>query len=372
MKKIKAAFLLIAFVPLLAFSGVKQKFLINGTIQGLQTGDVELTYRNLNGDDTILTAAIIAGKFTLSGQVPEPELARFSIRTGWPYSLSFFLENAPISFRLMKGFEDSTVVSGSASNLVYQQLEPGQMEFFAHARLYDAALQQATSAHSAIMQKNADANWQKQLEEWVNTIRAAIEKQHENYAALYFIKWLLFHPPAYDTIMVLFQSLAPDVRNGLAGKEFLQTLEHTHKTAIGQPAPEIVGTDTSGKPETLRALKGKVVLLDFWASYCSRCRQENPQLKAVYEKYHHRGFEILSFSLDYERAAWINAILRDQMDWHHASELRAGASASAGVYDVQDMPRNFLLDSKGNIVAKDLSPDDLNEKLSELTGKSGN
>jgi thiol-disulfide isomerase/thioredoxin len=371
-EKVRFSLLLLAFVPLFVFSNPKEKFVIRGTVKGLKTGTVEVAYLNQNGDDTTVTSAIVSGRFTLTGQVPEPGLARFSLHGVWTYSVSFFLENANINFHLINGFDDSTKISGSASNIVYQQLEPHQINFFAQAQQYDAAREQAQRDHNITLEKNADSIWTFQQQQWMHMIRSSITKEPGNYASLYFIKWLLFHPSDYDAILSLFMTLAPEVRSGLAGKEFLADFGHSRRTALGQPAPEISGVDTSGRPQTLAMLKSEVVLLDFWASYCARCRQENPQLKAVYEKYHAWGFEILSFSLDYQRDAWINAIQHDKMNWPQASELRAGASASAGVYDVSDMPRNFLIDRKGNIIAKDLSVADLNAKLQEMMGEKGN
>ena len=141
------------------------------------------------------------------------------------------------------------------------------------------------------------------------------------------------------------------------------------RTSAGQIAPEIIGKDTSGQPVTLAAFKGKVILLDFWSSYCMPCRQENQKLLPGYQKYHSQGFEIISLSLDNERRAWTRAVQADGMIWPQASELRGGASASAGVYDITDMPRNVLIDRSGKIFAKDIHGEDLIPLLDELLGR---
>ena len=366
MKKSTTSLLLIIFSSLLVFANPQNGFIVKGTVHGLDTGTVQLAYRNISGEDTTVTAAITGGKFTINGQVPEPELARFNILTGWSYNISFFIENAEITFSLIKGAEDKTEITGSSSNIVYERLEPQLRRFFDNAHKYDAVHEHAVSSHNTTAVLSTDSIWNAQLQQWTGTIRSAIANNPKNYAGLYFIKWLLFHPLNYDTIMSLFMSLDPSVRNGLSGTAFAADYHHARQISIGQPAPEISGKDTSGNTQTLASLKGKIVLLDFWASYCLRCRQENPQLKIVYEKYHQQGFEILSVSLDYERASWTQAIQRDKMSWQHASDLRGGASASAAVYDVQDIPRNWLIDRKGNIIAIDLSTGDLNEKLEKL------
>lgn len=369
MKNIYA--LLLLLIPLSGFCNQNAGFNITGTIQGLDTGTIELIYRNHNGDDTTITAGITGGKFKLTGKIPEPELARFNIRTGWVYNMAFFLENTEQKISLVKNDDSQTKITGSYSNTIFETLEPQQRRFFADARNYDNAHQQAINNHNAQAAIAADSVWAAQQHQWFSTIRSAITAEPKNYAGLYFIKWLLFHPPGYDTIMSLFMRLDPVVRNGPSGKDFMTSLQHYKKISVGQPAPEISGKDTSGNPQKLSSLKGQIVLLDFWASYCGICRQTNPQLKAVYEKYHAAGFEILSVSLDYERSAWVKAIQADKLPWPQVSELRGGAAASAGVYDVQDLPRNWLIDRNGNIIAHDLSIADLSQRLEQLLRVKG-
>jgi glutathione peroxidase-family protein len=369
MKKLFASLLFIALTPLFAFCAKDNGFVIKGTIQGLETGTVTLAYRNEDGEDTTITAHVNSGKFILTGRVPEPELARFTIVEGWPYSLSFFLENAAINFSLVKNAPEKTQITGSSSNTVYERLQPQQLEFFDQARKYDAAYERAKWDHNKLLIKSTDSAWVLQQQKWISAIRSTIVSDKKNYTALYFIQWLLFHPGNFDTIISLFMKLDPVVRNGFAGKSFQAAYEHAHKTSPGQPAPEITGKDTSGRPVTLASLRGHLVLLDFWASYCGPCRQENPRLKALYDKYHASGFDILSFSLDDVRAPWVNAIRHDNLTWPQASDLRGGAGASAGTYNVTDLPHNYLIDRKGNILAKDLHGQDLTDALEELLRK---
>jgi thiol-disulfide isomerase/thioredoxin len=121
---------------------------------------------------------------------------------------------------------------------------------------------------------------------------------------------------------------------------------------IGQPAPEISYPDPSGNIRNLSDLKGKVVLLDFWASWCGPCRRENPHVVEVYKKYKAKGFEIFSVSLDREAGAWKNAIAQDGLLWeNHVSDLKHWASAPAKLYGVSSIPRTFLIGRDGKIAA---------------------
>ena len=132
-------------------------------------------------------------------------------------------------------------------------------------------------------------------------------------------------------------------------------------TEIGNLAPEIVEKSHSGKQIKLSDTKGKLVLIDFWASWCGPCRRENPALVAAYNKYkdkrfvNGRGFIVFNVSLDRDEAAWKKGIENDKLDWpYHVSDLKGWYSKHAAVYGVRQIPYNFLIDRDGVIIAKNL------------------
>jgi len=117
----------------------------------------------------------------------------------------------------------------------------------------------------------------------------------------------------------------------------------------------------------LSSLKGKVVLLDFWASWCRPCRAENPNVVKLYNKYKDRGFTVYSVSLDQNKDKWIAAITKDQLTWsNHVSELTGWKSSAGNKYGVSSIPKTFLIDANGKIIAYDLRGNDLEKKLSEI------
>lgn len=353
---------LILVYPFLAISN---GFTIKGSVDGLQTGTATLAYQNEAGNDTTLAAAITAGNFFFADKVLEPETARLQISGDWSYNTTFFLENSNIAIHVVKDAPEKTLIKGSASNDVYEKLKPGLNEFFANARQNAAAHQQVTRPDNNRDLLSADSLWLAQQKAWMQKIEAAIKANPENYAALYFIQWLLFRPVNFDAIMALYMQLNPAVRNGLAAQNFMADYRRLYNTVSGQPAPEITGSDTAGSVVKLAAFKGKVVLLDFWASYCGPCRQENGRLLAIYQKYHAAGFEIVSFSLDNERSLWMKAIIADKLCWPQASDLRGGAGATANTYGITDLPRNVLIDKTGKIAARDLHGEDLIKALEQ-------
>lgn len=139
---------------------------------------------------------------------------------------------------------------------------------------------------------------------------------------------------------------------------------------VGKVPPDIALPDPQGDTLRLSSLRGKVVLLDFWASWCSPCRRENPNLVRNYEKYHKKGFEIFQVSLDRTKEAWIKGIRDDHLDqWYHVSDLGYWQSAVVRLYHIQGIPTNFLLDRDGKIIARNLRGRALSDKLAQIFGE---
>ena len=139
--------------------------------------------------------------------------------------------------------------------------------------------------------------------------------------------------------------------------------------SIGGKAPELNFPNPSGKNISLSSLKGKIVLLDFWASWCRPCRAENPNVVRLYEKYKDKGFTIYSYSLDKDAEKWKDAIQQDGLTWPcHTSDLKGWQASGSALYNVQSIPQTFLIGRDGNIIDIGLRGRELEEKLKELLG----
>jgi peroxiredoxin len=151
-------------------------------------------------------------------------------------------------------------------------------------------------------------------------------------------------------------------------KQLSKRVSSLKKVAIGVEAPEISLPNPDGNIVTLSSLRGKYVLIDFWAAWCRPCREENPNVVRLYNKYKGENFEILGVSLDRKKEDWIRAIEKDGLTWKHVSDLKYFNSEAAQEYQVNAIPATFLIDPEGNILDKNLRGPSLESKLKELFG----
>jgi thiol-disulfide isomerase/thioredoxin len=164
-----------------------------------------------------------------------------------------------------------------------------------------------------------------------------------------------------------------------AAKSYSETSKYTRdmqvrfdqekSLTVGAIAPDIKLKQPDGKELALSSLRGKVVLIDFWASWCGPCRRENPFNRQLYYNYKNKGFEIFGVSLDQDAGRWKGAIAADSLNWYHVSDLGGWASAPAKLYKVSSIPATYLLDKEGRILAKGLRGEQLQAKLEEVFAK---
>ncbi|MDF2435716.1 MAG: hypothetical protein K0Q95_92 [Bacteroidota bacterium] len=193
-----------------------------------------------------------------------------------------------------------------------------------------------------------------------------IEKNSSSFASLAAIQQLQVEE-YLPTYVKLDEGLMKKYPNSAYVKSFHNTVLSQKKLGLGSEAPEISMNTPEDKPLALTSLRGKVVLVDFWASWCGPCRAENPNVVRAYNKYKSKGFDIYSVSLDKDKDKWIAAIQKDGLAWKsHVSDFKHWQSPVVQLYNFSGIPYNVLLDKKGNIIAKNLRGEDLEKKLAEI------
>lgn len=169
-----------------------------------------------------------------------------------------------------------------------------------------------------------------------------------------------------DTTKALFEKMSASLKETSYGMKVRKFISLNKNIQEGSDVVDIVQLSPTGDTLRLSALRGKWVLLDFWASWCGPCRDQNPELVELYSKWKDKGFEIFAVSLDQTKEDWVAAIKKDSLTWLHVSELNEFENTAAYVYGVNAVPTNFLIDPKGKVVKKDLEPDEIDELLSEV------
>jgi peroxiredoxin len=212
-----------------------------------------------------------------------------------------------------------------------------------------------------------------------------VARQHYKMIADYQIKNFEFaktHPDSYFAPIALFgaasnehsvakaepvfKAMSAQIQATDAGKTIQEFINAHYRLKVGGTAPDFTQVNVAGKPVTLSAYKGKIVLIDFWASWCSPCRQEIPNLVTQYKMYKDKGLEILSVSLDNSRDKWLKAVQQEGMAWPQVCDLNGESNSVARLYGVSAIPATFLVDRNGNLIETGLRGEDLNKKLAEL------
>src|SRR6218665_803547 len=359
----------------------ENEYIVTGSIKGVDGKNVFLEKQDetdqLKQTDTV---KIENGKFTFKGSSKEPEMYLIQVETTQG-KVPFILENGDINMEINKDSINITKVTGSYNNDELSTYKENGMKI----------QKQMMKFQETNMAKMQEAQ-QKQDTVTMNSLRKAYMKIQED-----FVKqsdtYVSSHPKAFISALIvdgMFNQMNPDVEkikkyfDGLdksvkdtkVGKGIQTKLDQANKPLaeapaaggieVGALAPDFTANTPDGKPVSLKGSLGKVTIVDFWASWCKPCREENPNVVALYNELHAKGLNIIGVSLDKEAAPWKEAIAKDKLAWNQVSNLKWWKEPIALTYGVQSIPATFILDASGKIVAKDLRGAELKAKVNEL------
>jgi peroxiredoxin len=343
------------------------------------------------GAESVDTAKVENGKFTFKGTVTEPSLHFLDIEGLKTGKVNLVLEHGEIAVEVDK---DSVFKSKQGGTYNNDKL----YEYFTEA------------AKQGKLQKKKDAAFrQKYAKEIASAMTTKDTVQMNKLSKLYIaenkefndksVNFIKSNPKAYINVFILrdllskravstteakaiFDKLDAEVKKTKEGKEIGEMLlippmppkpeaakpeaEGKPTADLGKPAPAFSAPSPDGKTIALNQALGKVTIVDFWASWCKPCRGENPNVVALYNQFHSKGLNIIGVSLDKDASQWKKAISDDKLTWNHVSNLKFWDEPIAMQYGVKSIPATFILDAKGNIVAKDLRGDALKAKIQEL------
>jgi len=366
----KYHFLLTALIAL-ATTGIAQTkpgfYSLKGKLTGLKNEKVYLSSNN--GDTKTLDSTFAReGAFSFVGKINGPMFYFLRI-DGGKGGVGLFLEPNPMTIKGNKDSLAKAVVTGSVSNNQWKDwskswnaitVQAGPM----YMRL-DSANQHGKVKESPEERKIFDDGMKSLNEQTAVAVTAFIKKYPESAVAPFIIYDRYISFPNPEMAKSSFALLGNKAKNSFYGKQITHYQLVAAKTGIGA-MPDFAVMDTSGKILKLSDLRGKYVLVDFWASWCIPCRKENPNVVKAYKAYHDKGFEIVGVSLDTKKDAWQNAIAKDGLTWNHVSDLKGWESGVVQEFGITVVPTSFLLDKSGKVIANNLREEALPKKLAQL------
>jgi len=364
MKKIQQN-ILGAIFCLSSFTAFSQtNFSIKGLIKDWPEEYIHLVRRgDFPGEDSV---KVINGSFEFKGTIPGPTNA-FLVAKLPEGSMAKFIYVEPANIEINGLFKDfdNLSVKGSPTYADYEIVKKFNDDFEKKVKvLQDSQVGRTMSTEElAAIDAKIDS-----LYETKYAFSKKFIIDHSNSVVSIPELFSLFGSQNSSTLQNLYDGLSDAVKETPGGDLVAFNLLENTKVKLGEKAPEFTQNDVNGKAVKLSDFKGKYVLIDFWASWCAPCREENPNLVLAYQQFKNKGFDILGVSIDDQKgeSMWKNVIKMDKLAWTQVSDLKGADNEAANLYGVVTIPSNFLLDKDGNVIAKDLRGEALINKLNEL------
>ena len=388
MKKI--ILLLSAAVVLISCSKVgKDEYIISGTAKGVENGKtiiLEKQDESGMGFVAVDTVKVENGKFEIKGKVTEPAFYTIQLEAA-ASKVPFILETGEIAIVLDKDSIQNTKVSGTYNNDEYvkfnDEIKVVQKKLMTFQKNNMQAMNTAQQTNDTVVINKLMKEYTS-IQEEVGTASKAkylsyAESHPKSFITALIVQGLLMDPSTdLKKMESIYNGLDESIKNTKPGKAVKTKLAEIKAPTVGATAPaagdanwttEFSAPNPDGKVISLKESLGKVTIVDFWASWCAPCRQENPNVVALYKELHSKGLNIIGVSLDKDKAKWKEAIAKDNLTWNQVSNLKFWDEPIAAQYKVEAIPATFILDASGKVVARDLRGAELKAKVLELLAK---
>jgi len=370
-----AAFLIASMV--LQAQIAPKNFTVNGKVKNGTKGEKVILSQSLsNGGSVKLDSAQLASDGSFSLKSTEKEGGSFySLTVADRQRLVLLVEGGETFNILADGFTKDAQgnagkaqITGSKNMDYYAKIDQLMQGFANKVTVWNEEYAKAEEKKDAKKILEIQQAYAKADQDRLSEIRKLIPEMGTSLVALFTANNFL--NPEMD--LPILKKLASDFEvvkpTPTIAQGFIGQVKRMAGLSVGEEAPDFTLSDPDGKPTTLSSLRGKFVLIDFWASWCGPCRQENPNVVRMYDKYKDKGFSIYGVSLDKDMTPWKAAIKKDNLTWLHGSDLKYWNSVVAQTYGVKAIPATFLLDKDGKIIAKNLRGPALEAKIAELLG----
>lgn len=375
--------LLFPGVFLSAQSDTHSQFVLTGKLKNVPKMPEYIYIEYVSANTRMMDSARVNnGRYTFTGDIAEPTFCRLStvsrqlIAQGAAVDnagdeVSIFLSPAKMEVTHIDSFPN-IIMKGSSAHTDYKEFEKIIKPYNDSMQAFFNDYKQYSAEGNLEKTKEIEMKATFLAQEIRGIFRSFIQSHPSS-----FMSFLLLQQYAGNDLNVsetepLFDMLTEEIKSYRSVVQFKHRLDIAKRTSIGQMAADFTQNDTLGNPVTLSSLRGKYLLVDFWASWCQPCRIENPNVVEAFNRYKDKGFFVLGVSLDRPGAeeAWLKAIHDDGLTWTHVSDLQFWNNAVAVMYGIQSIPQNLLLDPTGKIIGKNLRGEELLTTLEELLGSN--